>query len=85
MRVRLLPFTPSRKFLVMNPIGYRILPRTAPAVAADVLAGFAAIGSAQISDCMNRLYGVSGLRPLHAGHQGTVGLALTVKTRPGIT
>jgi regulator of RNase E activity RraA len=53
----------------MNPIGYRILPRPAPAVAADVLAGFAAIGSAQISDCMNRLYGVSGLRPLHAGNQ----------------
>lgn len=83
MRVRLLPFTPSRKFLAMNPIGYRILPRTAPAVAADVLAGFAAIGSAQISDCMNRLYGVSGLRPLHACNQRTVGLALTVKTRPG--
>ncbi|CAB3851679.1 Regulator of ribonuclease activity A [Achromobacter ruhlandii] len=83
MRVRLLPFTPSRKFLAMNPIGYRILPRPAPAVAADVLAGFAAIGSAQISDCMNRLYGVSGLRPLHAGNQRTVGLALTVKTRPG--
>lgn len=83
MRVRLLPFTPSRKLLAMNPIGYRILPRPAPAVAADVLAGFAAIGSAQISDCMNRLYGVSGLRPLHAGNQRTVGLALTVKTRPG--
>ncbi|CUJ34249.1 4-carboxy-4-hydroxy-2-oxoadipate aldolase/oxaloacetate decarboxylase [Achromobacter xylosoxidans] len=83
MRVRLLPFTSSRKFLAMNPIGYRILSRPAPAVAADVLAGFAAIGSAQISDCMNRLYGVSGLRPLHAGSQRTVGLALTVKTRPG--
>ena len=67
----------------MNPIGYRILSRPAQAVAADVLAGFAGIGSAQISDCMNRLYGVSGLRPLHAGTRRTVGLALTVKTRPG--
>ncbi|KAG1438505.1 hypothetical protein G6F57_019819 [Rhizopus arrhizus] len=67
----------------MNPIGYRILSRPAPAVAADVLAGFAAIGSAQLSDCMNRLYGVSGLRPMHACTRRTVGLALTVKTRPG--
>ncbi|MFY1839088.1 hypothetical protein ACOTB7_03655 [Achromobacter xylosoxidans] len=58
----------------MNPVGYRILPRPAPAVAADVLAGFTAIGSAHISDCMNRLYGVSGLRPLHAGNQSTVAL-----------
>ena len=49
----------------MNPIGYRILPRSGPAVSADVLAGFAAIGSAQISDCMNRLYGVSGLSLIH--------------------
>ncbi|WP_191579468.1 RraA family protein [Achromobacter insolitus] len=67
----------------MNPIGYRILSRPETAVAADVLAGFASIGSAQISDCMNRLYGVSGLRPLHNGARRTVGVALTVKTRPG--
>ena len=51
----------------MNPIGYRILPRSAPAVSPEVLAGFAAIGSAQISDCMNRLYGVDWAPPLHAG------------------
>lgn len=67
----------------MNPIGYRILPRPEQTVTADVLAGFAEIGSAQISDCMNRLYGVSGLRPMHGATRRTVGLALTVKTRPG--
>lgn len=67
----------------MTPIGFRILSRSAPAVAADVLAGFADIGSAQISDCMNRLYGVADLRPMHGGTRRMVGLALTVKTRPG--
>ncbi len=67
----------------MTPIGYRILPRTAVAVDAAVLAGYAEIGAAQISDCMNRLYGVVGLRPLHAGARRMVGVALTVKSRPG--
>lgn len=67
----------------MTPIGFRILPRPAPAVAPSVLAGYAEIGAAQISDCMNRLYGIVGLRPLHAGARRIVGLALTVKTRPG--
>ena len=67
----------------MTPIGFRILSRPASVVAADVLAGFAELGSAQISDCMNRLYGVVGLRPMHGGTRRMVGLALTVKTRPG--
>lgn len=48
-----------------------------------MLAGFAQIGTAQISDCMGRLYGVQGLRPLHAGAARIVGRAITVKTRPG--
>ncbi|ALM82181.1 RraA family protein [Bordetella sp. N] len=67
----------------MTPIGFRILPRTAQAVDAATLAGFSEIGSAQISDCMNRLYGIVGLHPMHAGARRIVGLALTVKTRPG--
>ncbi|CAM3926569.1 RraA family protein [Bordetella tumulicola] len=67
----------------MSLIGYRVLPQPEPAVSSDVLANFAAVGSAQISDCMNRLYGVIGLRPLHAQARRMVGRALTVKARPG--
>lgn len=68
----------------MNPIGYRMLDRNGAAVSAEILAGYATVGSAQISDCMNRLYGVNGLRPIHAaGGARMVGLALTVKARPG--
>lgn len=67
----------------MSLIGYRVLPQPEPAVSSDVLANFATVGSAQISDCMNRLYGVTGLRPLHAQARRMVGRALTVKARPG--
>jgi len=68
----------------MSPIGFRILSRSEPGVAAEVLAGYATVGSAQISDCMSRLYGVCGLRPMHAaGGARLVGRALTVKARPG--
>ncbi|CAM4207773.1 Methyltransferase [Bordetella tumbae] len=67
----------------MSLIGYRVLPRPESAVSPNVLAGFATVGSAQISDCMNRLYGVAGLRPLHAQARRIVGRALTVKARPG--
>ncbi|OZI52443.1 RraA family protein [Bordetella genomosp. 4] len=67
----------------MSLIGYRVLPRPESAVSSTVLAGFATVGSAQISDCMNRLYGVTGLRPLHAQARRIVGRALTVKARPG--
>ena len=67
----------------MSLIGYRVLSRPESAVSSTVLAGFATVGSAQISDCMNRLYGVTGLRPLHAQARRIVGRALTVKARPG--
>jgi len=68
----------------MSMIGFRILEREQPAIPAETLRRFSEIGSAQISDCMNRLYGVVGLRPQHASTAARmVGLALTVKTRPG--
>ncbi|WP_459614976.1 RraA family protein [Bordetella sp. 2513F-2] len=67
----------------MSSIGFRILPLPQPAVAAEIVAGFAEIGTAQISDCMGRLYGASGLRALHAGAARIAGRAVTVKTRPG--
>ncbi len=67
----------------MSPIGFRILPRPDLAISPDTLAAFATVGSAQISDCMNRLYGVSGLRPMHTAATRMVGVAITVKTRPG--
>lgn len=67
----------------MSSIGYRVLPRPEAAVSSEVLTSFATVGSAQISDCMNRLYGVTGLRPLHAQARRIVGRALTVKARPG--
>ncbi|SAI65341.1 aldolase [Bordetella ansorpii] len=67
----------------MSSIGFRILPLPQPPVADDIVAGFAEIGSAQVSDCMGRLYGVRGLRAMHAGASRIVGRAVTVKTRPG--
>ena len=67
----------------MNPIGYRMLERSSTPVTSDVLQQFATVGSAQISDCMERLYGVDGLRPMHGGSGRMVGLAVTVKVRPG--
>ncbi len=67
----------------MNPIGYRIHERSSPPVDQVVLEQFSTLGSAQISDCMQRLYGVTGLRPFHAAARRVVGLAVTVKTRPG--
>ncbi|MEI2415588.1 RraA family protein [Orrella sp. JC864] len=68
----------------MSPIGYRVLPAAAQPVSSQMLQAFATVGVAQISDCMGRLYGVRGLRPLHAAHAGRLaGLARTVKTRPG--
>ncbi|MGB6104044.1 MAG: RraA family protein [Pusillimonas sp.] len=68
----------------MSVIGFRILERPVSAVTREQLQQFATVGSAQISDCMGRLYGVDGLRPRHAmGPTRLVGLAFTVKTRPG--
>ncbi len=64
------------------PIGLRILPR-ARAVPADIVARFAALPVANISDCMSRLAaGGPRLRPMHQGGV-MAGPALTVKTRPG--
>jgi RraA family protein len=67
----------------MNPIGYRMLTRSSIPVSNDLLQQYATVGSAQISDCMERLYGVGGLRPMHGGTKRMVGLAVTVKVRPG--
>lgn len=68
----------------MSSIGFRICERPAPALPTDALAQFAQVGSAQISDCMGRLYGVVGLRPMHSVNAPRmVGVALTVKARPG--
>lgn len=68
----------------MSLIGYRIFERTQVVLPPGLLQQFASIGSAQISDCMNRLYGVVGLKPMHAtSGSRLVGVALTVKTRPG--
>lgn len=66
----------------MDKIGFRILPRNTQPVGADVLEAFRRIGVAQVSDCMGRLYGSKGLRPIH-GAQRLAGVALTVKTRDG--
>lgn len=69
----------------MSTTALRILKQPEPRVGEAILARFAQIGCAQISDCMNRLYGVVGLKPYHdvAGAARTIGIALTVKTRPG--
>ncbi|MDQ2147500.1 RraA family protein [Alcaligenaceae bacterium C4P045] len=67
----------------MNPIGLRIIDRDGIAVSDAVLDQYRTVGAAQISDCMGRLYGVVGLRPLHGGTSRIVGRALTVKARPG--
>ena len=68
----------------MSSIGFRILDRAPSILAPETLAKFATVGAAQISDCMGRLYGVVGLLPRHAPTAARmVGVALTVKTRPG--
>ncbi|MBP6018571.1 MAG: RraA family protein [Burkholderiaceae bacterium] len=68
----------------MSSVGFRVLARPQTAVTPEMLQQFATVGAAQISDCMNRLYGVVGLKPMHVqGQTRLVGVALTVKTRPG--
>lgn len=68
----------------MPSIGFRICERPAPKISQASLAKFSEVGSAQISDCMQRLYGVVGLRPMHlANGPRMVGLAVTVKARQG--
>lgn len=68
----------------MTKIGFRIQPQPVAAVDAEQMTQYATVGSAQISDCMGRLYGAVGLKPFHrAGAPRLVGTAVTVKARPG--
>jgi regulator of RNase E activity RraA len=48
----------------------------------ELIEAFGPMATAPVSDCMNRLCGVVGLRPYHRAGK-LVGYALTVKTRPG--
>lgn len=68
----------------MSTIGFRVFDRPERHASNELLHAFQKIGTAQISDCMQRLYGVVGLTPFHASSAPRmVGRALTVKTRPG--
>ena len=67
----------------MSTFGFRIFPNPIAEQDAQILAAFADLGVAQISDCMQRLYGIVGLRAMHACKQRMVGFAVTVKARPG--
>ncbi|HEY0295623.1 MAG TPA: RraA family protein [Bordetella sp.] len=62
----------------------RVLEQPLPRVDDALLKRYAEVGCAQISDCMNRLYGVVSLAPYHdTKGPRMVGIALTVKARPG--
>ena len=64
------------------PIGFRIAPR-APAIDPALLAAFAGIPTPIASDNMSRMFaGGAALRPYHKGN-AMLGVALTVRTRPG--
>ncbi|HEY4254628.1 MAG TPA: RraA family protein [Roseomonas sp.] len=64
------------------PTGFRILKRER-AVSPELVAAFAALPVANISDCMSRMAaGGPRLRPMHKGGV-MAGPAFTVKTRPG--
>jgi len=68
----------------MTKIGFRILPQPTAAVGPEHMTQYATVGSAQISDCMGRLYGAVGLKPFHRpSAPRLVGTAVTVKARPG--
>lgn len=67
----------------MDKIGCRVFERNEPRTEAEILDAFRAIGVAQVSDCMGRLYGSVGLQPLHGRGLRMAGIALTVKARPG--
>jgi len=49
----------------------------------EVVEAFRALATSEVSDCLDRLRGATGLRPWHAGGARAAGCALTVKTRPG--
>lgn len=61
--------------------GFRILPMPAP-ISPHLIEGFQAIATPHISDNMQRLCGVIGLKQYHR-QKKLVGRALTVKVRPG--
>jgi RraA family protein len=62
-------------------IGFRIGKRSKCA-SADLLRRFASVQTANLSDCMNRLFDGPGLKPFHS--TGTVvGTAFTVRVPPG--
>jgi RraA family protein len=64
------------------PIGFRVLTRQR-AVSAEYIERYRDLPVANISDSMQRMTaGGAGLRPFHRGG-GLVGVALTVKCRPG--
>lgn len=65
----------------MTAAAFAIHPAPAPA-AADLLGAFRQVATPHISDNLQRLSGVVGLRAFHRGAK-LVGTALTVKTRPG--
>lgn len=68
----------------MGKIGFRIQQHPGRFIDAETLVQYSTVGSAQISDCMGRLYGAVGLKPFHRpGSARLVGIAVTVKVRPG--
>lgn len=64
-------------------IGFQVLLRERT-VAPELVAKFAAVPVANVSDSMGRMTaGGARIRPLHQGGSVMAGVALTVKTRPG--
>ncbi|KMK69072.1 RraA family protein [Puniceibacterium sp. IMCC21224] len=62
----------------MNLLDSKHIPRIEP----DLVAAYGTLATSLISDILDRLTGLCGLRPYHAGGR-MVGTALTVKTREG--
>lgn len=65
----------------MSATPFQIQPAVAPA-SADLIAAFAGVVTPHISDNLQRMSGVTGLRRIHARRK-LVGTAFTVKCRPG--
>lgn len=64
------------------PLGFQICTR-ASAAPKELVAAFAQLPVANVSDSMNRVTaGGARLRPMH-GSGGMAGVALTVRSRPG--
>lgn len=63
----------------MSTVTHNPLP---PSVDAELLAAFRDIATATISDCLDRMPVLSGLRPFHRGGQ-LIGTAFTVQVRAG--